>query len=64
VVPTSILKGIPVDLDGFDTMEYFQVIAIVDNTSPYPTLLGLDWYFDNHVIINLKTRSMIFESGE
>jgi hypothetical protein len=45
-------------------MEYFEVIHIVDNTTPYPTLLGLDWAFDNQAIINLKTRKMIFESGE
>jgi hypothetical protein len=40
VVPIGILKGIPVDLDGVCTMEDFEVIDIVDNTSPYPTLLG------------------------
>jgi hypothetical protein len=28
------------------------------------TLLGLDWVFENHSIINLKTRKMTFESGE
>jgi hypothetical protein len=43
-------------------MEHFEVIDIVDNTSSYPTLLGLDWAFDNKVIINLKIRKMIFES--
>jgi hypothetical protein len=53
-----------VDLDGVHTMEDFEVIDIVDNTTPYPTLLGLDWEFDNQAIINLKTRKMIFESGE
>jgi hypothetical protein len=56
VVPLGILKGIPVDLDGICTMEDFEVIDIVDNTTPYPTLLGLDWDFDNQEIINLKTR--------
>jgi hypothetical protein len=45
-------------------MADFEVIDIVDNTFPYPTLLGLDWDFDNQTIINLKTRKMIFESGE
>jgi hypothetical protein len=47
VVPIGILKGIPVDLDGMRTMEDFEVIDIVDNTQPYPTLVGLDWAFDN-----------------
>jgi hypothetical protein len=56
-------KGIPVDLDGVWNMEDFEVIDIVDNTSPYPTFLGLDWAFDNHAIINLKARKMICESG-
>jgi hypothetical protein len=64
VVPIGRLKGILVDLDGVCTMVDFEVIDIVDNTSPYPTLLGLDWAFDNQSIINLKTRKMIFESGE
>jgi hypothetical protein len=62
VVPIGILKGIQVDIDGLCTMSYFEVIDIVDNTSPYPSLLGLDWDFDNHDIINLKTRNMIFKS--
>jgi hypothetical protein len=45
-------------------MEYFEVIDIVDNTTPYPTLLETDWDIDNQAIINLKTRKIIFESGE
>jgi len=35
------LKGVIVDLDGVHTMEKFEVIEIVDGTTPYPTLLGL-----------------------
>ena len=64
MVPIRRLKGILVYLDGVRTMADFEVIDIVDNTSPYPSLLGLDWDFDNQDIINLKTRKMIFESGE
>jgi hypothetical protein len=52
------------DLDCVRTMEDFKVIDIVYNTTPYPTLLGLDWAFDNQSIIKLKTKKMIFESGE
>jgi hypothetical protein len=55
------LKGIPIDVDGVSTIENFEVIDIVDNTTPYPTLLGLDWDFDNQDIINLKTKKMIFK---
>jgi hypothetical protein len=59
VVPIRILKGIPIDLYGVHTMAYLEFIDIVDNNSPYPNLLGLDWDFDNQAIINLKTRKMI-----
>ena len=45
-------------------MEDFEVIEIVDGTTPYPTFLGLDWEFENQAIINLKTRKMTFELGE
>jgi hypothetical protein len=40
------------------------VIEIVDGKTPYPTLLGLDWSFDNRAIINLNTRNMTFDLGE
>jgi hypothetical protein len=46
------------------TKANFEVIEIVDVTTPYPTLLGLDWAFENQAIINLKTRKMKFESGD
>jgi hypothetical protein len=36
---------------------------MVDESIPFPTLLGIDWAFDNRAIINLNTRNMIFESG-
>jgi len=64
MVPIGILKDMLVDLDSVCTMASFEFIDIVDNTSPYPTLSGFDWAFDNHDIINLKTRNMIFESRE
>jgi hypothetical protein len=64
VIPIGRLKGIPMDLDGVRTMPDFEVIDIMDNTTPYPTLLGLDWELDNQTIIKLKTRKMIFESGQ
>jgi hypothetical protein len=53
-----------VDLYGVCTKEDFEVIEIVDDTTPYLALLGLDWVFDNRTIINLKTRKMTFESRE
>jgi hypothetical protein len=58
------LKGVTLDLDGVRTKAYFEVIKIVDGTTPYPTFLGMDWEFDNQVIIDLNIRKMKFESGE
>jgi hypothetical protein len=64
VISIGRLKGLTVDLDRVCTKEKFEVIEIVDDTTPYPVLLGMDWVFDNQDIINLKTRKMKFYSGE
>jgi hypothetical protein len=64
VLPIGRLKEVTVDLDGVRTKADFEVIEIVDGTTPYPTLLGLDWAFENQAIIKLNTRKMAFESGE
>jgi hypothetical protein len=36
----------------------------VDDSKLYPSLLGLNLAFDNHNIIDLKNRKMIFEVGD
>jgi hypothetical protein len=64
VLPIGRLKGVTVYLDEVTTKEDFEVIKIVDGTTPYPTLLGLDWAIENQAIINLKTRKMTFESRQ
>jgi hypothetical protein len=43
-----------VNIDGVHNMEEFEVIKIVDDSQPYPMLMGLEWVFDNQEIINLK----------
>jgi hypothetical protein len=63
VLPIGRMKGVIVDMDGVRTKVDFEVIEIVDGTTPYPALLGIYWELDNQAIINLKTRKMIFESG-
>jgi hypothetical protein len=47
VLPIGRLKGVTIYLDGVRTKVDFEVIEIVDDTTPYLTLLGLDWAFDN-----------------
>jgi hypothetical protein len=49
------------NIDGVLFTTNFEVIEIVDGSKPYPTLLGLDRVFNNHTIIGLKKRQMIFE---
>ena len=61
VLPIGRLKGVTVDLDGVRIVADFEVIEIVDDTTPYLKFLGLDWAFDNQAVINLKTRKMNFE---
>jgi hypothetical protein len=51
------------NIDGVHNMADFEVIEIVDDSQPYPTLMGLEWAVDNQEIINLKRREMIFEVG-
>jgi hypothetical protein len=42
VLPIGRIKGVTIDLDGVRIVAYFEVIEIVDGTTSYPTLLGLD----------------------
>ena len=50
-----------VDIEGASALADFEVIEIVDDSNPYPALLGIDWATDMNGVINLKKRKMIFE---
>jgi hypothetical protein len=60
VIPFGILEHVPVDIDGIRKLTYFKVIEIVDDSCPYPALLGIDWAFNNSTIVDLKKRRMTF----
>ena len=49
------------DIEGVSTHKDFEVIEIVDDSNPYPALLGIDWATDMNGAINLKKQKMIFE---
>jgi hypothetical protein len=34
----------------------------MDESEPYPELLGIDWAFDNNAVLNLKKRQMSYET--
>ena len=63
VIPLGRLSGVPVDLDGVRSVAEFEVIEIVDDSNPYPKLLGIKWALNNNVIINLKKIQMSFDDG-
>ena len=57
IVPLGWLPSVSTDIDGFSTLADFDVIEIIDDNNPYPTLLGIEWAIDNDVVINLKKRN-------
>ena len=63
VISLGHLSSIPVDLDGVRSLVDFKVIEIIDDNTPYPIMLGIDWAFDNQAIINLKKKTMSFEGN-
>ena len=50
-----------IDVAGVKTVADFEVIKIMGDNDPYPTLLGIDWAYDNYVVIDLKKETMTFE---
>ena len=44
VIPLGHLPSVPVDLDGVRNLVDFEVIEIIDDNTPYPALLGIDWH--------------------
>jgi hypothetical protein len=63
IILFMILVGVPMNIDGVHSVADFEVNEIMDNSKTYLVLLGLDWSFDNQVMINLKKREMILEGG-
>jgi hypothetical protein len=61
VSPFRRLEHVPVDIDGVRTFVDFEVIEIVNESCPYPTLLGIDWAFNNSIVVDLKKIRMMFE---
>jgi hypothetical protein len=54
IYPIGRLEQVEVNIEGVKTKVYFEVIEIMDDSDPYPTLLGIDWAFDNNAVLNLK----------
>ena len=61
VLPIGRLTQVLVEVEGLRTYAAFEVIDIVDDTKPYPSLIGIDWEIDNQTIINFKKRILSFK---
>jgi hypothetical protein len=61
VNPFGRLEHVPMDIDGVRTFADFEVIGIVDDNCPYLELLGIDWAFNNSIVVDLKKRRVKFE---
>jgi len=42
VIPLGRLPSVPIDMDGVKSYAEFEVIDIVDESNPYPALLGIE----------------------
>ena len=47
VLPIGRLIHVQVDIEVLCTFMEFEVINIIDDTNPYPVLLGIDWAMGN-----------------
>jgi hypothetical protein len=50
-----------VDINRVRMFADFKVIEIVGDSYPYPTLLGIEWDFNNSTMVDLKKRKKMFE---
>lgn len=59
--PHGTLQGLTIDIEGTSALADFEVIQIVDDNDPYPTLLGIDCDTDMNGVIILKKKNILFE---
>jgi hypothetical protein len=62
IFPIVILENVEIDVVGVNTVVDFEVIEIMEDKEPYPTLLCIDWAYEKYVVINLKKDTMTFEA--
>ena len=60
IFPIGRLENMEIDVAGVKIMVDFQFIEIMGDKDPYPTLLGIDWAYENNAVIDLKKDTMNF----
>jgi hypothetical protein len=53
IYPIGQLEKAKVNIEGVKTKDDFEVIEIMNDFDPYPTLLGIDQAFENNVLWNM-----------
>ena len=64
ISPFGRMESVWIDIEGVRSTATFEVIKIVDDSIPYPTLLRLEWDFENLSMVNLKKRQLVLEQGD
>jgi hypothetical protein len=62
IFPISRLENMVIDFARVKTVDDYEFIEIMGDKDPYPSLLGIDWAYDNYVVIELKKDTMTFEA--
>jgi hypothetical protein len=62
IFPIRRLESVEIDVAGVKTVAEFEVVEIMGNKDPYPTLLGIDWAYENYAVIDLRKDTMTFEA--
>lgn len=54
IYPIERLENVLIYLKGITTRVDFEVIELEEEAEPHPSLLEINWAFDNNAIINMK----------
>jgi hypothetical protein len=55
------LENVEIDVVGVKTIVDFEVIKIMGDKDPYPTLLGIYLAYENYAVIDLKKDTITFD---
>jgi len=62
IFPIGRLENVEIYVAGVKSTTDFEVIEIMGDKDPYPTLLEIDWAYDNYAIIDPNKETMTFEA--
>ena len=62
IYPIGRLEKVEVNIEGVKKKDDFEVIKVMDDSNPYPSLLGVAWAFNNNVMLNLKKQHISFDT--